>query len=83
MLILLSPYGWIVVFGLFAHFIFSEGKRPRVKTADDSGKMVPFITMFRAGIMLLTILSILGVDFSQFPRCLAKTENFGTSMVIR
>jgi phosphatidylinositol glycan class W len=39
------------------------------------------ITNFRAGMMIQTIIGILAVDFSSFPRRHAKTETFGTSLV--
>ena len=40
-----------------------------------------FISSFRSGMMLLTCISILAVDFSVFPRRHAKTENSGISLV--
>jgi hypothetical protein len=38
-----------------------------------------FVTRFRAALMLLTVVVILGVDFSAFPRRMAKTESLGLS----
>lgn len=46
-----------------------------------SQSRLPFITHFRASIMLLTVLCILAVDFAGFPRAWAKTETFGTSVM--
>ncbi|KAF6767261.1 GWT1 [Kalmanozyma brasiliensis GHG001] len=39
----------------------------------------PFLTVYRAHMMLVTIISILAVDFPVFPRFLSKCESFGTS----
>lgn len=42
---------------------------------------LPAVTIYRAHMMLLTILCILAVDFPVFPRTLAKCETFGVSLV--
>lgn len=39
------------------------------------------LTVYRAHMMLMTILAILAVDFPVFPRSLAKCESFGVSLV--
>ena len=41
----------------------------------------PSLERLRAGTSLLTVIAILGVDFPHFPRRLAKTEAFGTSLM--
>lgn len=71
----------VAVFFLLARLVF--GKMPtRISQAEYFAQpRLPFITYFRASIMILTMLCILAVDFSSFPRRWTKTESFGTSLM--
>lgn len=44
-------------------------------------RKLPFITNFRALINIITVVCILAVDFTCFPRKLAKTETYGFSLM--
>lgn len=44
-------------------------------------QQVPFVTIFRVFVNVKTVISILAVDFTVFPRRYAKTETYGTGVM--
>ncbi|WVF73118.1 hypothetical protein IAT40_007937 [Kwoniella sp. CBS 6097] len=48
---------------------------------NSKGGRLPFLSIYRAHMMLLTSICILAVDFPVFPRWLGKCEDFGTSLM--
>lgn len=60
-----------------------NSKLQRVKSASTSyvPRNQPFLSVYRAHMMLMTIICILAVDFPIFPREFAKCETWGTSLV--
>ncbi|KAJ7308875.1 hypothetical protein JRQ81_008149 [Phrynocephalus forsythii] len=56
--------------------ILGEFSRTRLETA-----YIPSVTAFRVFVNVLTSISILAVDFPQYPRRYAKTETYGTGVM--
>nr|XP_018260994.1 uncharacterized protein I303_06711 [Kwoniella dejecticola CBS 10117]OBR83152.1 hypothetical protein I303_06711 [Kwoniella dejecticola CBS 10117] len=46
-----------------------------------SKRRLPFLSVYRAHMMIMTVHCILAVDFKVFPRWLGKCEDFGTSLM--
>jgi len=63
----------------------SEREREREREHHRSGPTpkahLPFLTVYRAHMMMMTVICILAVDFPIFPRVLGKCEDFGTSLM--
>lgn len=58
-----------------------RSKNDELQSKDEPLPIHPFLTTYRAAMMIVTCLSILAVDFKVFPRRFAKVENWGTSLM--
>lgn len=81
-MILLYP-NWIVPPSnliLLMYFLRKQpNKKAQLEFSREGNKA--FITNFKSSLMLLTMISILAVDFKIFPRYFVKSENYGLSLV--
>lgn len=58
-----------------------QHRQQEVQPAPKASGHIPFLSVYRAHMMVMTVLCILAVDFPIFPRILGKCESFGTSLM--
>ncbi|ODM18732.1 GPI-anchored wall transfer protein 1 [Aspergillus cristatus] len=59
----------------------ASNKSQNATNQPESLPIHPFLTIYRAAMMIITCVAILAVDFRVFPRRFAKAENWGTSLM--
>ncbi|KAL3701363.1 hypothetical protein R1sor_019385 [Riccia sorocarpa] len=78
--LLLTSIG-ILVYRRRSHILKDAHIPPEEKTVEPLPRKTSFLSSFRFSMMLVTVISILAVDFKVFPRRFAKTETYGTGLM--
>lgn len=80
---LVAPCLTYYIYSKFAPGKLTGVKRRNIKHEDKPFGLVkkPYITAYRSGMLILTCIAILAVDFPIFPRRFAKVETWGTSLM--
>ncbi|KAI8993670.1 GWT1-domain-containing protein [Pilobolus umbonatus] len=73
----------VILLGMIAYVGFRDitVKKSDEKKEKKTEEYKSYMTIYRAGTMMLTCVAILAVDFQIFPRRYAKVEDFGTSLM--
>lgn len=77
-------HGLVLGPAVLVMFLGASRTAQKSKNVNSSSELLPqkpFLTAYRAQMLILTNLAILAVDFKVFPRRFAKVETWGTSMM--
>lgn len=87
-LVFTAPTGWLSVALIFyactvslVAYSSSPPNSHKHEAQKEGSNHIPFVSHYRALMMLCTLTAILAVDFRSFPRRLAKTESYGVSLM--
>ena len=75
----INSFDAVFAYGVVTAFINAIGS-PKVADTRKEKKLA-YLTNYRASMLLVTAICILGVDFRVFPRRFAKTEEFGFGLM--